>query len=203
MLVAADIITIAAIFYIGEYINAFTMTCKCIGIFAIHHDILARAVDAFLIAATGIGITAATVHRIGLYIDACIVVATSLALDTAFVTTFQIIGSTCERLAAGFARFTAIGWVMVAIEVTALAFAATANTEHIVAAGSFTIATMLGIAHQIEAYAVAQRIVVGAANHTFPRLARFIFFAFGIAVAAVIRIALNIDAIAHAVFLVI
>ncbi len=62
---------------------------------------------------------------------------------------------------------------------------------------------MLGIAHHIEANAIAQRIVIGAANHTFSCLARFIFFALCRAVAAVTGIGLDIDAIAHTEFLVI
>ena len=62
---------------------------------------------------------------------------------------------------------------------------------------------MLGIAHHIEANAIAQRIVIGAANHIFSSLARFIFFTVGIAVAAVAGIGLDIDAIAHTEFLVI
>ena len=197
----ADVAAAAAVLVINQEIHAFAVTRLRIGIFAIHHDILARSIDALLIVAAGICIAATAVQRIGLGIDACRFTAAGFARKTAFIAAFQIFRFTGERVAASLLRFTAIGWIVVAVEIAVLAFAAAANAKHVAAAGIITVAAVLGIAQKVVANAVAKRIVVGTANHAIAVLARFVVFALRVAVAAVCGIRLNIDAAAHAIFL--
>ena len=194
----ADVIAAAAVHVIDQEIHAFAVTCLRIGIFAVHHDILARAIDALLIGTAGICIAASAVQRIGLRIHTRILTAAGFSRKTAFVTAFEIFRLAGERLAAGMIGFTAIGRIVVAIEIAVLAFAAAADTKHIRIACGIAITAMLGIAHQIEADAVTKRITVGAANHAIAVLARFVVFALRVAVAAINGVRLDIHAAAHA-----
>ena len=199
----ACVIAATAVLAIDQKIHAFAVTLSGVGIFAIDHDILAFAIDAVLIAGAGFDITATAVQRIGLGVETGIIAAARLIFEAAFVAANQIFRCTDEGVVAGFVRFAAIGRIVVAIEIAALALAAAADAEHICVAFVSEIAAMLCIAHQIVATAFEQGIIIGAANHTFSCLARFIFFALCRTVAAVTGIGLDIDAIAHTEFLVI
>ena len=131
MIRVACVIAAAAVFAIDQKIHAFAVALGGVGIFAIDHDILAFACDAILIAGAGVDITATAVQRIGLGIETRIIAAARLIFEAAFIAANQIIGCTDEGVVAGFVRFAAIGRIVVAIEIIALAFAAAANAEHI------------------------------------------------------------------------
>jgi hypothetical protein len=107
------------------------VTLSGIGIFAIDHDILAFACDAILIAGAWFDITATAVQRIGLGVETGIIAAARLIFEAAFIAANQIIRRTDEGVVAGFVRFAAIVRIVVAVEITALAFAAAANAKHI------------------------------------------------------------------------
>ena len=131
MIRVACAIAAAAVFAIDQKIHAFAVALSGVGIFAIDHDILAFACDAVLIAGAGFDITATAVQRIGLGIETRIIAAARLIFEAAFIAANQIIRCTDEGVVARFVRFAAIGRIVVAIEIIALAFAAAANAEHI------------------------------------------------------------------------